>query len=125
MTTIEFDVDHARRTTIVRYIGHVDGPMLLEQLPPQWNAHPEIAGYHSVSDMTRYDGDIDYYDIRDIASAWQAFCGSRDAGTCTAVVSLDPLATLFVRAIALVFPKRNFAVFRTVDAALRWIATHG
>jgi len=125
MATIEFEVDHERRIAIVRQIGAVDGQMLLARLPPFWQAHPEIATYHSLSDMTRFDGDLGYDDLRQIAVAWQAFCGGRDGGAYTAVASRDPFAWLYVKAIALNFPTRKFGVFRSVDAALRWIEGRG
>ena len=119
--SIEFDIDRARRIVTVRAIGDVNGRMLLAQLPAFWQAHREIAGYHSISDLTHFSGDVSLDEVREIARAWEAFCDGRDAGTCTAVVSRHPLAWMVVQAVALVLPSRRFASFRSIEAARRWI----
>ena len=121
MAALEFELDHPRRIVLVRAIGEVDGRTMLARLPAFWRENPQIATWHSISDMSRFTGDLRYDDIRAISHAWQDFCQGRDSGTYTAVVSFDPVAWMFVNAIMLVFPARRFAVFRSVEAARQWI----
>jgi hypothetical protein len=71
--------------------------------------------------MLGFSGQISFDDISAIADAWRLFCQGGDRGRRTAVVSNDPFAPLYIKAIALCFSGRDLAVFRTMDDAERWL----
>jgi hypothetical protein len=74
-----------------------------------------------ICDMQEFAGNIDFDDIRALADAWRLFCRGPDLGKRTAVVSHDRFAPLYLKAIALRFPGRELAAFRTLEDAQRWL----
>lgn len=120
---LTWDVDPKRHVTVLRLAGDLDGQAVRARIEAFWQAHPEDIANHCVVDMRNYTGDLGYDDLTTIAQQWRKFARGRDAGRGTAIVTNDRFARLLMRAVALLFPTRRFALFADMDEATRWLGT--
>ena len=123
MGALTWHVDPDRHLTVLRLAGDLDGPAVRTRIEALWHAHPETIDNHCVVDVRSYTGDLGYDDLTTIAGQWQQFARGRDAGRGTAIVTNDRFARFLIRAVALLFPTRRFALFADVDAATQWLET--
>jgi hypothetical protein len=119
---VECAIDRERHLTVIRCVGDVDGRTVSTRIRVFWLANPETIDNDCLVDVRDYTGNLGYYDIQAIATAWRDFAGARDAGRSTAIVSRDRFAGLLVKVIARLFNTRRFALFSEVDDARRWLA---
>lgn len=122
MNIVECTIDRERHLTVIRCAGDVDGRTVSARILAFWRANPETIENDCLVDVRDYVGNLGYYDIQAIATAWREFAGERDAGHATAIVSHDRFAGLLIKVVALLFKTRRFALFHDVDDALRWLA---
>jgi len=120
---LTWDVDPERHVTVLRLTGDLDGQSVRARIEAFWQAHPEAIANHCVVDMRNYTGDLGYDDLTTIAQQWRKLARGRDAGRGTAIVTNDRFARLLMRAVALLFPSRRFALFAEMDEATQWLAT--
>lgn len=109
--------------TVLRLAGDLDGRAVRTRIEELWHAHPETIANHCVVDTRDYTGDLSYEDLTTIALNWQKVARGRDGGRRTAIVTNDRFARFFMRAVALLFPTRRFALFAEIDEAMRWLET--
>jgi hypothetical protein len=121
LSGIDYDVDRDARRALIRFRGDIDGRTIQGAMARLSEEHPEIVGYDSICDMLVFSGHISFDDISAIADAWRIFTQGSDRGRRTAVVSNDPFAPVYIKAISLCFSGRSLAVFRTMDDAGRWL----
>jgi len=119
--SIDYLIDRPLRRIVIRFVGEVDGHALQAAMAKLWDEFPDIASCDSLCDMRCFTGDIGFDDISAVADAWRLFCGGKDRGRRTAIVSRDRFASLLVQAIALRFGGRELAVFHTIDEAAAWL----
>ncbi len=120
---LTWDVDPHRHVTVLRLAGDLDGQVVRARIEAVWQANPEAIANHCVVDMRNYTGDLGYDDLATIALDWRKVARGRDAGRGTAIVTNDRFAGFLVRAVALLFPTRRFALFADMDEATQWLAT--
>lgn len=120
---LTWDVDPDRHVTVLRLAGDLDGQAVRARIEAFWDAHPEAIPNHCVVDMRSYTGDLGYDDLATIAVEWQKAARGSDAGRGTAIVTNDRFARYLMRAVALLFPKRRFALFAEIDEAMQWLET--
>lgn len=118
-------VDDQARIVMVSIVGDVHDMTALEDLPKIWRAHPQIADYDSLLDLTRDAGRISWNAMRKIAQQWEAFSVRRDHGCRTAVVIRNDQWEAYARVLASIFPNRIFKTHRTIADARRWLDNGG
>jgi hypothetical protein len=118
---LTWDVDPDRHVTVLRLAGDLDGQAVRARIEAFWQAHPEAIANHCVVDMRSYTGDLGYDDLATIALDWRKVAQGRDAGRGTAIVTNDRFAAFLMRAVALLFPTRRFALFAELDDAMQWL----
>jgi len=121
LSGINYNVDRDARRILIQFRGDLDGHAVQAAVTRLSEEVPEIAGYDSICDMLGFSGHVSFDDIGAIADGWRRFNGGNDRGRRTAVVSDDPFAPVYIKAIALCFGGRELAVFRTLDEAERWL----
>ncbi len=109
--------------TVLRLTGDLNGRAVRARIEELWRAHPETIANHCVVDTRDYTGDLSYEDLTTIALNWQTVARGRDEGRGTAIVTNDRFAQFLMRAVALLFPTRRFALFAEVDDAMQWLET--
>jgi hypothetical protein len=120
---LTWEVDPDRQVTVLRLAGDLDGRMVRARIEAFWHAHPETIANHCVVDVRSYTGDLGYDDLTTIGREWRKIARGRDAGRGTAIVTNDRFAHFLLRAVALLFPTRRFALFTGVDEAMQWLET--
>ena len=70
---------------------------------------------------TGFTGDLGYDDLATLAMDWRKVASGRDAGRGTAIVTNDRFAGFLMRAVALLFPTRRFALFAEMNEAMQWL----
>jgi hypothetical protein len=123
MGALTWEVYPERRLTILRLVGDLEGWALRARLEVFWRAYPESIANHCLVDMRAYTGDLHYDDLSAIAVQWRAIAQQRDAGCGTAIVTHDRFAAFLMRAVALLFHTRRFALFTEPCDAIRWLGT--
>jgi hypothetical protein len=120
---LTWDVDPERHVTVLRLAGDLDGQAVRTRIEAFWDTHPKAIANHCIVDMRSYTGDLGYDDLTMIARQWRKVAAGRDAGRGTAIVTNDRFARLLMRAVALLFPTRRFALFAEMDEATQWLGT--
>jgi len=123
MGALTWDVDPERHVTVLRLDGDLEGWAVRARIEAFWHAHPESIANHCIVDMRDYTGDLHYDDLSIIATRWRELARGRDAGCGTAIVTHDRFARVLLRAVALLFHNRRFALFAEMEEAMRWVAT--
>jgi len=123
VAALTWDVDPNRHLTVLRLAGDLDGTAVRTRIEALCHAHPETIDNHCLVDVRSYTGDLGYDDLTTIAGQWQKLARGRDAGRGIAIVTNDRFARFLIRAVALLFPTRRFALFADVDEAVQWLET--
>jgi hypothetical protein len=126
--SIEYHIDHKKRTVFAKGLGRFSDADAFGYQHDVWS-RPDLAGYHEVMDMT----DVIAIDtpsptrVRDLASL-SAAMDTHVPASKFAIVAPGDVAFGFGRMFAAhreANPRsqKEVAVFRSMEAALKWLAT--
>ena len=119
---IAFRAEPANRLIVVRYIGALDGEVLVHELMAHFRATDAAWEYDCIFDLTRHEGVVQASHNEDLGRQWLEVTQGRDAGRMSAIISTDPLVHSRLRGSQTMFPHRTLAVFNTIDEGKAWIA---
>ncbi len=118
---VSVTVDLAARIATVRYVGAINGDVIIPEVLRLYGALDRPWEYDCLWDMRRHTGHTETRDNEALARGWQAICGGRDIGRLTAILSGDPLIEARLKLTQRLFPFRTLEVFPTIEAGRAWI----
>ena len=124
---VEFLVDRERRLLIRRVRGDARSIAVYAEFLDHYDRHPETLFYGLVTNYLDYRGRIDWEEMKTYArqvaerrAKHQGMFEPNEHYRRAAIVSIDPMMTVLVRAFPGVIPEFDFKVFRTEAEAIAW-----
>lgn len=118
---LSFDADTENRIILIRYLGNLDGAVIVAELIEHWKNVEQLWEYDNVFDLRRFEGVLSMTEVEALAIGWNDIVRGRDAGRMTAIIAPDPLIFARLRMVRGFYPLRAIDVFDTVDEGLDWI----
>jgi hypothetical protein len=118
---LTLSVDTSNRIIVFRYIGGIDGADINVSMIDQLRQVDQPWTYDNIVDLRRHEGLVTADEIEDLGGRWQLMAQGRDAGTCIAIVTDDPLVHARLPITRGAFPGRTVEGFALVEEAMVWI----
>ncbi|MGO1120184.1 hypothetical protein ACTL6U_15875 [Rhodovibrionaceae bacterium A322] len=113
--------DSQRKVMTYRYYGEVKDRFFQEEMAKLWTEIPDLAAYHSLSDLREANMNLSWAVIMELSETWQSIALGQDDGTKTAfLVPIDHYDSL-IKAISVYFDQIRFGSFLSEDEALEWL----
>ena len=118
---LTLSVDNSNQIILFRYIGGIDGADINVSMIDQLKQIDQPWAYDNIVDLRRHEGLVTADEIEDLGRRWQMMAQGRDAGTCIAIVTDDPLVHARLPITRGAFPGRVVEGFALLEEAMGWI----